>query len=57
MRERSQAKELSARYLEGEDEDEELEQSLLKIKKKYKQELAKGVFYLYSKIMLLEGYS
>lgn len=46
MRERSQAKELSARYLEGDDEDEELEQSLLKIKKKYKQELAKGTVKL-----------
>lgn len=46
MRERSQAKELSARYLEGEDEDEELEQSLLKIKKKYKQELARGTYIL-----------
>lgn len=51
MRERSQAKELSARYLEGDDEDEELEQSLLKIKKKYKQELAKGTVNLGRKLI------
>lgn len=42
MRERSQAKSLSTTYLEGEEDEEELEQSLLKIKKKYKQDLAKG---------------
>lgn len=51
MRERSQAKELSARYLEGDDEDEELEQSLLKIKKKYKQELAKGTVNLWKEMI------
>ncbi|KAK3702875.1 hypothetical protein QZH41_014153 [Actinostola sp. cb2023] len=45
MRERSQAKGLSASYLEGDEEDEELEESLLKIKKKYKQQLAKGHSY------------
>ncbi|XP_031568240.1 RNA polymerase-associated protein LEO1-like [Actinia tenebrosa] len=44
MRERSQAKSLSTTYLEGEDDEEELEQSLLKIKKKFKQDLAKGAY-------------
>lgn len=44
MRERSQAKGLSAKYLEGDDDEEDLEQSLLKIKKKYKQELARGKY-------------
>ncbi|EDO44827.1 predicted protein [Nematostella vectensis] len=45
MRERSQARGLNSSYLEaGEDDDEDLEQSLLKIKKKYKEELAKGAY-------------
>ncbi|XP_073235660.1 RNA polymerase-associated protein LEO1-like [Porites lutea] len=45
MRERSQAKGLSASFLEPdryEDEGEDLEQSLLAIKNKYKKKLAKG---------------
>ena len=46
MRERSQAKGLSASFLEPdryEDEGEDLEQSLLAIKNKYKKKLAKGL--------------
>ena len=46
MRERSQAKGLSASFLESdryEDEGEDLEQSLLAIKNKYKKKLAKGL--------------
>ena len=45
MRERSQAKGLSASFLEPdryEDDGEDLEQSLLAIKKKYKKKLAEG---------------
>ena len=45
MRERSQAKGLSGSFLEPdwyEDEGEDLEQSLLAIKNKYKKKLAKG---------------
>ena len=49
MRERSQAKGLSASFLEPdryEDEGEDLEQSLLAIKNKYKKKLAKGLLML-----------
>lgn len=45
MRERSQAKGLSASFLEPdryEDDGEDLEQSLLAIKNKYKKKLAEG---------------
>lgn len=45
MRERSQAKGLSTSFLEPDrydDEGEDLEQSLLAIKKKYKKKLAEG---------------
>ena len=45
MRERSQSKGLSTSYLERElndEDDEDLEQSLLAIKKKYKKDLAGG---------------
>ena len=50
MRERSQAKGLSASFLEPdryEDEGEDLEQSLLAIKNKYKKKLAKGLLMLW----------
>ena len=46
MKERSQAKGLSASFLESdryEDEGEDLEQSLLAIKNKYKKKLAEGL--------------
>ena len=46
MRERTQAKGLSASFLEPdryEDEGEDLEQSLLAIKNKYKKKLAEGL--------------
>lgn len=56
MRERSQAKNLSARFLEGEDDEEELEQSLLKIKKKYKQELARGISNLLYNLLFFITY-
>ena len=49
MRERSQAKGLSASFLEPdryEDEGEDLEQSLLAIKNKYKKKLAEGLLLI-----------
>ena len=60
MRERSQAKGLSASFLEPdryEDEGEDLEQSLLAIKNKYKKKLAKGLLISdWAKMSFFFGY-
>lgn len=55
MRERSNARGLSASYLEPdryEDDEEALEQSLLAMKRQYKKGLAKGI---YKDCIILDG--